>query len=324
MSPIPDRLVLATRGSRLALRQTEIVSEALRSRYPSIEIEVRNVSTTGDRDQRPYRQIGGKGLFTTEVERQVIEGRADAAVHSAKDLTSELGPGCEIASVLPRASAHDVAVGGEGESGEERLASLPSDARVGTSSLRRRSLLGEVRPDLEVTDLRGNLDTRLRKVAEGEVAAAILAAAGLERLGLLEGSSGLLSTDRWIPAPAQGALAVEVLTERADVKEIFESIGDPRARVEVTCERAFSERLEGGCSVPLGCLARVDESGARVMASAFLGLPDGSQTMRDRISGGAHEAAALGRELADAMLSGGGRDILSELGAYAAPEVIEP
>ena len=323
MNPIPERLVLVTRGSRLALRQTEIVSEALRPRYPSIEIEVRAVRTTGDRDQRPYRQIGGKGLFTTEVERQVIEGRADAAVHSAKDLTSELGPGCEIACVLPRASAHDVVVGGEGDSGEERLASLPSGARVGTSSLRRRSLLGEVRPDLELGELRGNLDTRLRKVAEGEVAAAILAAAGLERLGLLEGS-GLLSTDRWIPAPAQGALAVEVLTERADVKEVFESIGDPRARVEVTCERAFSQRLEGGCSVPLGCLARVDETGARVVASAFLGLPDGSQTMRDRISGGAHEAAALGRELADAMLSGGGRDILSELEAYATPEVIEP
>lgn len=324
MSPIPERLVLATRGSRLALRQTEIVSEALRSRFPSIEIEVLAVRTRGDRDQRPYRQIGGKGLFTTEVERQVVEGRADAAVHSAKDLTSELGPGCEIASVLPRASAHDVVVGGEGDSGEERLVSLPSGARVGTSSLRRRSLLGEVRPDLEVTELRGNLDTRLRKVAEGEVAAAILAAAGLERLDLLEGSSGLLSTDRWIPAPAQGALAVEVLTERADVKEVFESIGDPRARVEVTCERAFSERLEGGCSVPLGCLARVDETGARVVASAFLGLPDGSQTMRDRISGGAHEAVALGRELADAMLSAGGRDILSELGAYATPEVVEP
>jgi hydroxymethylbilane synthase len=323
MSPIPERLVLATRGSRLALRQTEIVSEALRSRYPSIEIEVLAVRTRGDRDQRPYRQIGGKGLFTTEVERQVIEGRADAAVHSAKDLTSELGPGCEIASVLPRASAHDVVAGGEGDSGEERLASLPSGARVGTSSLRRRSLLGEVRPDLEVAELRGNLDTRLRKAAEGEVAAAILAAAGLERLGLLEGSFGL-ATDRWIPAPAQGALAVEVLTERADVKEVFESIGDPRARVEVTCERAFSERLEGGCSVPLGCLARVDETGARVVASAFLGLPDGSQTMRDRISGGAHEAVALGRELADAMLSAGGRDILSELGAYATPEVIEP
>jgi hydroxymethylbilane synthase len=323
MNPIPERLVLVTRGSRLALRQTEIVSEALRSRYPSIEIEVRAVRTTGDRDQRPYRQIGGKGLFTTEVERQVIEGRADAAVHSAKDLTSELGPGCEIACVLPRASAHDVVVGGEGDSGEERLASLQSGARVGTSSLRRRSLLGEVRPDLEVAELRGNLDTRLRKVGEGEVAAAILAAAGLERLGLLEGS-GLLSTDRWIPAPAQGALAVEVLTERADVKEVFESIGDPRARVEVTCERAFSERLEGGCSVPLGCLARVDETGARVVASAFLGLPDGSQTMRDRISGGAHEAAALGRELSDAMLSGGGRDILSELEGYATPEVIEP
>jgi hydroxymethylbilane synthase len=323
MSPIPKRLVLATRGSRLALRQTEIVSEALRSRYPSVEIEVFAVRTRGDRDQRPYREIGGKGLFTSEVERQVVEGRADAAVHSAKDLTSELGPGCEIASVLPRGSAHDLVVGGEGDSGEERLASLPSGARVGTSSLRRRSLLGEVRPDLEVAELRGNLDTRLRKVAEGEVAAAILAAAGLGRLGLLEGSSGL-STDRWIPAPAQGALAVEVLTERADVKEIFESIGDLRARVEVTCERAFSERLEGGCSVPLGCLARVDETGARVVASAFLGLPDGSQTMRDRISGGAHEAAALGRELADAMLSGGGRDILSELGAYATPEVIEP
>jgi hydroxymethylbilane synthase len=324
MSPTPKRLVLATRGSRLALRQTEIVSEALLSRYPSIEIEVRTVRTTGDRDQRPYRQIGGKGLFTTEVERQVVEGRADAAVHSAKDLTSELGRGCEIACVLPRSSAHDVVVGGQGGSGEERLAALPSGARVGTSSLRRRSLLAEMRPDLDVAELRGNLDTRLRKVAEGEVAAAILAAAGLERLGLSDGSYGPLSTDRWIPAPAQGALVVEVLTERADVKEVFESIDEPRARVEVTCERAFSDQLEGGCSIPLGCLARADGTGGRVIASAFLGLPDGSQTMRDRISGGAHEAEALGRELANAMLSGGGRDILSELSAYTTPEVIEP
>lgn len=323
MSPIPERLVLATRGSRLALRQTEIVAEALRSRYPSIEVEIRTVKTRGDRDQRPYREMGGKGLFTTEVERQVVEGHVDAAVHSAKDLTSELGHGCEIACVLPRSSAHDVVVGGEGESGEERLDSLPAGARVGTSSLRRRSLLGEIRADLEVAELRGNLETRLRKVAEGDVAAAILAAAGLERLGLIEGS-GPLSTDRWIPAPAQGALAVEVLTGRADVKEVFESIDDPRARVEVTCERAFSERLEGGCSIPLGCLAQADETGTRLVVSAFLGLPDGTQTVRDRISGGAHEAAALGRELADAMLSGGGSDIMSELGAYATPEVTEP
>jgi hydroxymethylbilane synthase len=324
MSLTPERLVLAARGSRLALRQTEIVSEALRSRYPGIEIDIRTVGTKGDRDSRPYRHIGGKGLFTTEVEREVVEGRADAAVHSAKDLTSELGPGCEIACVLPRASAHDVVVGGEGDSGGERLASLPPGARVGTSSLRRRSLLGELRPDLDVAELRGNLDTRLRKVAEGEVDAAILAAAGLERLGVSDGVAGPLSTDRWIPAPAQGALAVEVLTKRADVKEVFESIGDASAMVEVASERAFSDRLEGGCSVPLGCLARVDASGGRVVVSAFLGLPDGSETMRDRISGSVHEAETLGRELADAMLSSGGRDILAELEAYETPEVIEP
>ncbi|MGH2820651.1 MAG: hydroxymethylbilane synthase, partial [Actinomycetota bacterium] len=167
MSARPGRLVISSRGSRLALKQADMVSELVRGIHPSIAIEVRTVKTSGDRDQRPFGAIGGKGLFTSEVEREVAEGRADVAVHSAKDLTAELAPGCAIVCVPRRGPVHDVVVGGGGARGEERLAALPAGGRIGTSSMRRRALLAEVRPDLEAVELRGNLDTRLRKIASG-------------------------------------------------------------------------------------------------------------------------------------------------------------
>ena len=318
---ILDRLTIASRGSRLALRQSEIVAEALTRAHPGLAVEVLTVTTKGDVDQRPFAEIGGKGLFTSEVERAVIEGRADVAVHSAKDLTAQLGPGCGIVCVPARASVADVVVGGSGATGEEALGSLPPGARVGTSSMRRRSLLAEARPDLEPVELRGNLDTRLRKVAEGRVDAAILAAAGIERLGL-EAGAKQLDPDWWVPAPAQGALAVEAVAERPEIVELFGPLNDRDAWATVVLERAFSVRLEGGCSVPLGCLARVE--GDRIMAMGYLGWPDGSQGLRDRISGGIKEAAALGGELADALLSCGGDEIIAEVKASQTPEVAEP
>jgi hydroxymethylbilane synthase len=324
MTPNSDgsgRLKLATRGSRLALRQAEIVAGLLKSAHPGIEIEIVVVKTTGDVDKRPFAKIGGKGLFTSEIEREIGEDRAQIAVHSAKDLTAEIAPGLVIAAVPLRAGAHDVVVGGSGSSGEDRLGSLPRGARVGTSSMRRRALLAEMRPDVEAVDLRGNLDTRLRKVAEGEVDAAIIAAAGLERLSELAADAAPLSPDRWVPAPAQGALAVEARAERW-LLDIVESIDDPAARAEVTLERAFAARLEGGCSVPLGCLAVCD--GATLVATGYLGSPDGTASVRDRISGGRHEAEALGKELADAILHAGGDDILEDLNETDSPMVSEP
>lgn len=317
----PARLTIASRGSKLALLQSERVAARIRALHPEIDIEIKTITTTGDRDKRPFAEIGGKGLFTSEVEREVVEGTADVAVHSAKDLTAELAPDCTIVCVPERVSAGDVVVGGRGASGEERLAGLPAGAVVGTSSMRRRALLNELRADLDIVELRGNLDTRLGKVASGDLHAAILAAAGIERLGT-DASAAPLDTERWVPAPAQGALAVEARMDRVDLAELFAGIDDPGARAEITCERAFAARLEGGCSVPLGCLARAE--GNRLIVTGLLAHPEGGQVIRDRISGGLREAAALGAELADAIYQSGGDQILDELRELEAPTVVEP
>lgn len=324
MNPSPDgfpRLTLATRGSRLALRQSEIVAELLRAAHPAIDIEIKVIKTTGDKDQRPFAEIGGKGLFTSEVERELVEGDAHIAVHSAKDLTAEIATGCVIAAIPQRTGAHDVVVGGPGSTGEERLTNLQPGATVGTSSMRRRSLLAEMRPDLQPVELRGNLDTRLRKVAEGVVDAAILAAAGIERLGNTDAKPAPLNPDSWVPAPAQGALAVEARSERWIV-ELVAAIDNERARAEVELERAFAARLEGGCSVPLGCHAVCD--GKSLVATGYLGAPEGTFSIRDRISGGMHEPVALGTELAEAILQGGGDEILADIKDISTPEVVEP
>ncbi|MDQ3879046.1 MAG: hydroxymethylbilane synthase [Actinomycetota bacterium] len=316
-----NELVIASRGSRLALIQADTVARAISQARPDVSVGVETITTTGDRDQRPFGVIGGKGLFSSEVERAVAEGTCDLAVHSAKDLTADLAPGCTLAAFLPRGSVHDVVVGGVGATGEERLLGLPAGALVGTSSMRRRALMSELRSDIELVELRGNLDTRLKKVANGEVAAAILAAAGIERLEA-DADTAPLDPSRWIPAPAQGAIAVEARIDRPDVLELLAAIDDADTRAEVSCERAFAERLEGGCSVPLGCLARAN--GSELVVTAFLGDFDGGLGLRDRISGPTAEAAALGSELAVALLNAGGDEILAAIRSESAPTPQQP
>ncbi len=310
-----DRIVVASRGAQLALRQTEILGDLLRAADPEIQIDVLTVSTKGDKDKSiPFSAMGAKGIFTTEVSGEVLAGNADVALHSAKDLTAELAPDTALICIPARADARDVVVGGQGVSGEERLESLPTGARVGTSSLRRKVLLSEARPDIAVVEFRGNLDTRLRKVAQGEVDAAILAAAGIQRLGgVNEDLYGPLEPTRWVPSPAQGALAVEALTERTDLADLFGRISSPGAAAEVACERAFSARLEGGCSVPLGCHAQASERG--LLVTGMLGSPLTDQVLRDRISGSRAEAESLGVELAEAILAAGGGEILEDIKA---------
>lgn len=298
-----------------------MVGDAIVASDPSLEIEIETISTTGDRDQRPFGDIGGKGLFSSEVERAVAEGRCDIAVHSAKDLTAELADGCVLGAFLARGFVHDVVIGGDGASGEERLATLAPGSAVGTSSMRRRSLVREIRDDLDLVELRGNLDTRLAKVERGDVAVAILAAAGIDRLGLSPDAVPL-DPSRWIPAPAQGAIAIEARADRTDLLETLAAVDDAATRAEVTFERAFAERLEGGCSVPLGCLARVTDNS--LVATAFLGYPDGGDGLRDRISGPASDAQELGTELAIALLDAGGDEILSSLRDDPVPEPQQP
>lgn len=323
MTARPKSLTIASRGSRLALAQAELVADLVRAAEPSLEVRIETVTTRGDQDQRPFSAIGGKGLFMGEVERAVLEGSADLAVHSAKDLTAELGPGCVIGCVPSRGPVHDVVIGGEGVTGEDRLGALPSSAVVGTSSMRRRALLGGLRPDLELVELRGNVDTRLAKVARGEAAVALLAAAGVERLSLNDAPvAGPLDPERWIPAPGQGALAVEVRAERTDLLALLEPINDHLASAELRCERAFAAELEGGCSVPLGCLARAVDR--RLVATGFLSSPEGGFSLRDRISGPAADAETLGRELARSILDAGGAELLEEIRTTPATQPSPP
>ena len=317
----PDRVVFATRASRLALTQTRLVTDRLAAAHPGLDIQILEVSTQGDRDARPFAEIGGKGLFTSEVERAVIEGRADLAIHSAKDLTAELGPGCEILCVPARAGRADVVLGGEGENGRARLLSLVAGASVGTSSMRRRALLAELRGDVHAVEFRGNLDTRVNKVASGVVDAAIVAAAGLERLGSDAADRAELDPEWWVPAPGQGILAVEGLSERDDLRQLLEPLLDDDAATELAAERAFADRLEGGCSVPLGCSAVATEG--RVEVWGYLGSP-GAPGVRHRGAGSSKDAAQVGREVAEAILAAGGRAILDGLDAIESPTVEEP
>ncbi|HVF54120.1 MAG TPA: hydroxymethylbilane synthase [Actinomycetota bacterium] len=315
-------IVIATRGSALALRQTEIIADLLRSAYPEIDIEISTVTTRGDADDRSFAEIGVTSLFAAAVEERLIDGRADIAVHSAKDVTTVLAPGCTIVCIPSRAEPHDVVIGGTGDTGEQRLGSLSDGATVGTSSMRRRAQIAAERPDLNLVEFRGNLDTRMRRVASGEVDAAVVAAAGLARLGAADPAAGALDPEWWIPAPGQGALLVEARSDRADLHDLFEGLGNPASTAEVAAERAFAATLEGGCSVPLGCLAR--STGASLIVTGYLGAPDGTFALRDRISGHISEAASLGRELAEAILGSGGDEILADVRAAATVPPAEP
>jgi hydroxymethylbilane synthase len=302
-----NRVRIATRKSPLALWQANHVAALWREGFPGTEVRLVEMSTAGDRLEVPLQGSGGKGLFVKELEQALLQDRADLAVHSLKDVTSAFPAGLCLAAVPEREDARDAWV----SPGGQRLLELPSGARVGTASLRRACLLKAVRPDLEVVPLRGNVETRLRKVEELGLAGTVLAVAGLSRLGLAHRITEVLSVELSLPAVGQGALALEARSSDALVRERALSLEHRATRLAVDAERAFLLRLEGGCTLPLGAHAVLE--GDQLWLRGFVGSPDGSELVRGERRGPAQEAARVGDALAEELLGRGADRLLASL-----------
>jgi len=298
-------LRIATRKSALALWQANHVQDLLKESHPGIEIELVKIVTQGDRIlDRPLAEIGGKGLFLKELEHAMLDGEADLAVHSMKDVPAEMAQGLVLDAVLPRANPYDALV----SRGGQVLADLPAGSRIGTSSLRRKSQLLALRPDLEVADLRGNVDTRLRKLDEGQYDAIILACAGLQRLGLGERITETLQPPDWLPASTQGIIGLQCRQDDSDTRSLIEPLADSDTMVVASAERAVARVLEATCQVPLAAHA-VLESGT-VRLKSIVSTTDGKESIRASGEAPASDAVALGeRVAADLLTNGAGRII---------------
>lgn len=301
-------LKIGTRQSLLALWQSNHIAACLRKQYPDCEVVLKKIVTKGDRIlDVPLAQIGGKGLFTKEIEEDLLSGEVDLAVHSLKDMPTVLPEGLCLTAITERANVGDAFVSNKYDS----FAELPLGAVVGTSSLRRKAQLLAARPDLTIRDLRGNVDTRLRKLDEGLYDAVILAAAGLERLGHGDRIKAVIPSSVCLPAVGQGALAIECRTDDAEVRQMLDFLNDMPTVHATNAERAFLGLLEGGCQVPIGVHADVE--GEKIKIEAIIAALDGSTVLRDTIEGAADDAVALGQELGRKMLANGGQAILAAI-----------
>lgn len=286
------------------------MAERIRDLGENVDIELVVVRTTGDRvADVPISRIGGFGLFTKEVDQALLDGRADAAVHSLKDLPTTPSDDLALAAVLEREDARDALVPAPGM--PARLDDLPAGARVGTSSLRRRALLAARRPDLEVEELRGNLDTRLAALRAGVCDAAILAVAGIRRVGREDRIGETLDPPEWLPAAGQGAIAVVTRVDSSAIRSLLSRLDHDGTRVETTAERAMLHHLQGGCQIPVGALATI--AGRTLTLFGFIGSVDGGRQVRGTLTGKPAEAAALGAALAVRLEAEGGREIIAEL-----------
>lgn len=306
---------IGTRRSPLALWQTEWVAARLREHFPSAGIEITGVVSQGDLIQdRPLPAIGGKGLFTQELDAALLEGRIDLAVHSLKDLPTALPEGLTLAAIPAREDARDVFAG----KGGARLNDLPPGSAIGSSSLRRRALLLHFRPDLVIEDIRGNVDTRLAKLDQSPTLRGIfLAAAGLRRLGRLTPEMEPLDPVAWPPAAGQGALGIVARADDGEILDRLTALEDPATRAAVTAERALLRGLGGGCQVPIGAHARLD--GERLVMDSFVATPDGKTLLRDHGDAVRFDAEPLGAEAAQRLLSQGAAAILAGAGV-SSPE----
>jgi hydroxymethylbilane synthase len=304
------RVRIGTRGSPLALAQAEEVRRRLAAAWPDLggsdAVAIVPIKTSGDRIQdRTLAEAGGKGLFTKEIEEALLAGSIDVAVHSMKDMPTWLPDGLTIDCLLPREDPRDVLIGTVG-----RIADLPAGAIVGTSSLRRQAQVLARRPDLRIVNLRGNVETRLRKIAAGEADATLLALAGLRRLGMEHRASAVLSTEEMLPAAAQGAIGVERRKDDQRAQALLAALHDPDTGTAVAAERATLARLDGSCRTPIAALA-VFEGVATLRLDALIATPDGRRVLRARRTGAASDAAALGDDAGRELRRNGGPEFFA-------------
>ena len=305
-----DTIIIGTRSSKLALWQAEYVKGRLEEQYPGLTVKLKLMTTKGDKIlDAPLAKIGGKGLFTKELETDMLEGGIDLAVHSLKDMPTEVPAGLVISAITKRFDPGDAVVSPT----YKKFSELPLGAKVGTSSLRRKAQLLHVRPDLNICDLRGNVNTRLRKLEEENFDAIILAVAGLKRLGFGERITDVLPKSMVLPAVGQGALAIETRAADKEVRELIAFLNDEETVQCAMAERSFLAQVEGGCQVPVGVYATPAGEG-KLQVEAVIASLDGSKLYRDKLTGPAEDCEKIGRELADKLLAMGGLQIMQEIG----------
>jgi hydroxymethylbilane synthase len=303
-------LKIGTRGSKLALWQANWVKSALEVKHPFLSIELETITTKGDKIlDVPLAKVGGKGLFVKEIEEALLDGRIDLAVHSMKDMPGEIPKGLCIGAIPQREIPQDVLI----SSGKKRLSKLGPGARIGTSSLRRKAQLLHARPDLVILPLRGNLDTRLKKLATENLDAIILAAAGVKRLGLENRITEYLDENIMLPAVGQGALCIEIRQHDPLVEPIVASLEHPQTRAIVLGERAFLNRLEGGCQVPIAAYGKIDKN--IFTLAGLVATVDGKTLIKETLAGSGDSSEIIGTELADRLIDMGAMNIIDNLKA---------
>lgn len=303
-----SNICIGTRGSALALWQANHVKECIETAFPDIRVDIKTIKTTGDRiTDRPLAMVGGKGLFVKEIEASLLDSSIDLAVHSMKDMPGELPDGLIIGAIPERANPFDVLISAQGELFKE----YPQGAVIGTSSLRRGSQLKHLRPDLEIKSIRGNLDTRLKKLKSGEYAAIVLAAAGLERLGQVNEITEYLTETDMVPAVGQGALCIETRENDPDMENILSVLDHEPTRICVTGERAFLKKIEGSCHIPVACFGKMRDN--RIIFTAVVASEDGKSFIKETIESTPEQVTEKGRELAKLVLDKGGKRILEAL-----------
>jgi len=317
LAPSREKLVIGTRGSKLALWQSEYI-KGLVEEITGLPVELKIIKTTGDKIlDVPLAKVGGKGLFTKELEVELIAGTVDLCVHSMKDVPTELPEGLYISATPERVDPRDALVSGAGYT----LDSLPQGAKVGTSSLRRIAQVRSLRPDVEIVDVRGNLDTRMRKAETGEVDVVILASAGITRMGWADRITGYIPTEQMVSAVGQGAIGIEIRENDEFMRSVTDKINHADTFVCVTAERVVMKKLEGGCQVPIGAYATLD--GDTMHMDAIVGEVDGSTILKATLEGPASDPVALGDRMVAALLDLGAHEILSAIREQSVDGLLE-